>query len=84
MKEKIARAVVDRLIRYVPEYILMRTSDAVRITKQQREMSRKADEILRLVEPLKAENDRLHRQVEDQQAAYDALVAEMEEMLYGC
>lgn len=76
MRKKIALMIARWLMRYVPDYVLIRTEDRDRVGER-------LNSALKLANLLNDENDRLRRWMKNQQAAYDALLEEMEELLHG-
>lgn len=81
MKKRIAIAIIKWLLRFVPDHALLDRDEWNEIIQKSWNINQKAEVVVALIEPLKAENDALRKQVEDQKAAYDALIEEMEELL---
>lgn len=81
MRRRIALMIVRWLMQFVPDYALIWREIWNEVALESIRINEKAERVLALVEPLNAENDALRKQVEDQQAAYDALIEEMEELL---
>lgn len=86
MKTKIALAMIRRFLKWAPDWHLIWRPVWKDLLARARAFDKIEDavrETLTLVEPLKEENDRLRAQVEQQEAAYAALMEEMEELLHG-
>lgn len=89
-KEKLARKVIPWLMHYVKGWMLLPTSewDSVQsrmswLIKRSNELEYHARLDIELLEAARDENDRLQEQVGQQEAAYAALMEEMEELLHG-
>lgn len=72
----IIKKIVLWLLRYVPEWILVREDAWLAVNRENSEIREQAQQLLGMVEPLTVE-------LEQTRAAYDALLEEMEELLHG-
>lgn len=83
MLERIARKLVFWLIRYAPDYIIVWRRHQESIVEDNIRIRRQAEQALDLLEPLKAENDRLRKELDDARNAYVALLEEVAEVMTG-